>query len=211
MSPPSPPQLELALVSPFEITPADNLSFPRSVQSVWVVPLTVVGRFTKSRDLLRVRQDSLDNLRGHMEAKCRRWAEVTADLVASEPNAGASKTARASWRASSGGLVTPQAVPLSPPMTVKSQAVPATTWSSAKKTTTLSRGGACSASDGVNMPPAVKKWSSMPPRPLRDRQFRPGGSMKSLQPGGHHRQLRLSGCACSSSGVSMPPAAKKSW
>ncbi|KAM7198404.1 hypothetical protein V8F20_006165, partial [Naviculisporaceae sp. PSN 640] len=43
------------------------------VQSLWVVPLSVIGIFTKTRDLLRVRQDSVKSLLDHMKAECKSW------------------------------------------------------------------------------------------------------------------------------------------
>ncbi|KAK3687742.1 hypothetical protein B0T22DRAFT_350506, partial [Podospora appendiculata] len=54
------------------------------IQSVWCVPLTVIGRFTKTRELLRVRNDSLVNLRQQMAEKAKRWRECLADLKARE-------------------------------------------------------------------------------------------------------------------------------
>ncbi|GAB1319578.1 hypothetical protein MFIFM68171_09788 [Madurella fahalii] len=45
------------------------------IQSAWVVPLSVITRFTKSRQLLRLRQDSLDSLCRHMAERCWSWAD----------------------------------------------------------------------------------------------------------------------------------------
>ncbi|KAK3378722.1 hypothetical protein B0T24DRAFT_568271 [Lasiosphaeria ovina] len=56
-----------------------------NIQSVWSVPLTVIGRFHKSRDHLRVRHDSLDSLRAHMAQRCALWCESNRRLVAAEP------------------------------------------------------------------------------------------------------------------------------
>ncbi|KAM7197289.1 hypothetical protein V8F33_005717, partial [Rhypophila sp. PSN 637] len=50
------------------------------VQSLWAVPLTVIGKFTKVRDFLRVRQDSVDSLLSHMQARCRRWKECMSEM-----------------------------------------------------------------------------------------------------------------------------------
>ncbi|KAK0702070.1 hypothetical protein B0T26DRAFT_866153 [Lasiosphaeria miniovina] len=56
-----------------------------NIQSVWSVPLTVIGRFHKSRDHLRVRHASLDSLRAHMARRCALWCESNRRLVAAEP------------------------------------------------------------------------------------------------------------------------------
>ncbi|KAK4233997.1 hypothetical protein C8A03DRAFT_19029 [Achaetomium macrosporum] len=55
------------------------------IQSLWVVPLTVLKRFTKSRQLLRVRADSLDDLRRHMARGCKSWRKAVRDLETAEP------------------------------------------------------------------------------------------------------------------------------
>ncbi|KAK3319008.1 hypothetical protein B0H66DRAFT_533511 [Apodospora peruviana] len=59
----------------------NNLQMPKPraswvwVQSGWVVPLTVIGYFDKSNEILRMRANSLADLRAHMRAKCKRWKE----------------------------------------------------------------------------------------------------------------------------------------
>ncbi|KAK4107890.1 hypothetical protein N656DRAFT_681361, partial [Canariomyces notabilis] len=58
-----------------------------NIQSVWVVSLSVIGRFTKSRQLLRVREDSLSSLREHMAEKCARWLDSQKRLAAVLPPA----------------------------------------------------------------------------------------------------------------------------
>ena len=70
---------------------ADGRSMPKpraswlNIQSAFVVPLNVISTFTKSRHLLRVQQESLDELRSHMAAKCHQWNEATRLLVHHEP------------------------------------------------------------------------------------------------------------------------------
>lgn len=64
------------------------------IQSVWVVPVSVITHFTKSRQLLRLRQDSLASLCRHMAERCWSWAGcqqrlelLTACAAASQPRA----------------------------------------------------------------------------------------------------------------------------
>ncbi len=47
-----------------------------NIQSVWVVPISVLGVFNKSQEgHLRVRKDSLDGLTVHMSQCCRLWTQ----------------------------------------------------------------------------------------------------------------------------------------
>ncbi|KAK0715532.1 hypothetical protein B0H67DRAFT_464162, partial [Lasiosphaeris hirsuta] len=50
------------------------------IQSVYVVPLTVMGHFTKSRELLRVDKESFNTLREHMAKDCKAWKESLSRL-----------------------------------------------------------------------------------------------------------------------------------
>jgi len=70
----------------------DNKTMPKPkaswvyVQSVWVVPLTVLKGFTKSRQgLLRVEPESLASLRRHMAVANKNVAQVKRDLLGLEP------------------------------------------------------------------------------------------------------------------------------
>ncbi|KAK0724246.1 hypothetical protein B0H67DRAFT_567514 [Lasiosphaeris hirsuta] len=56
------------------------------IQSVWVVPLSVLRRFASGRRL-RVHRDSLIDLRAHMSEACGLWKEHTARLRRFEPSA----------------------------------------------------------------------------------------------------------------------------
>ncbi|KAL2018234.1 hypothetical protein VTK56DRAFT_1141 [Thermocarpiscus australiensis] len=68
------------------------------IQSLWVVPLSVITRFTKSRELLRVRADSLDDLRRDMARRCKSWDKGVRDLSTAEPRRPESGVpARGSW------------------------------------------------------------------------------------------------------------------
>lgn len=57
------------------------------IQSLWAVPLSVIGIFTKTRELLRVREDSVKSILDHMRAECKRWKECMAEMEAYERRA----------------------------------------------------------------------------------------------------------------------------
>jgi len=84
-----------------------------NIQSVWVVPLTVIGTFTKSRDLLRVRPDSIQSLKEHMELSCKGWKEAIEDLYSEEPEGSGCQRKEfphrnlASWRSGVRGSTSP--------------------------------------------------------------------------------------------------------
>ncbi|KAK3352686.1 hypothetical protein B0T25DRAFT_542551 [Lasiosphaeria hispida] len=58
------------------------------IQSVYVVPLTVIGNFTKSREVLRVDPTSLAMLRRDMAQGCNTWKESLSRLVEMDKKAG---------------------------------------------------------------------------------------------------------------------------
>ncbi|KAK5654282.1 hypothetical protein OQA88_7459 [Cercophora sp. LCS_1] len=80
---------ELAPSTPYRsLTLLDDKSMPKPeaswvyLQSVWVVPVTVLKGFTKSRQgLLRVSPDSMKSLRESMGRRCRTWTDVTRRLA----------------------------------------------------------------------------------------------------------------------------------
>ncbi|KAH8888413.1 hypothetical protein GQ53DRAFT_238664 [Thozetella sp. PMI_491] len=60
-----------------------------NIQSVWVVPVTVLGVFTKSREgHLRVSQDSLDDLTMHMRERSYQWTQRVKDARLAEQTDG---------------------------------------------------------------------------------------------------------------------------
>jgi hypothetical protein len=84
-----------ALVSdqrpPLRLRPGDRFPKPRTswvwIQSAWVVPLHLLGRFTKvpghSRGVkLRMLPESLEELCGHMAAVCLAWPDCQSRLAA---------------------------------------------------------------------------------------------------------------------------------
>ncbi|KAK4134492.1 hypothetical protein BT67DRAFT_455856 [Trichocladium antarcticum] len=85
-------------------------------QSIFVVPVSVLCRYNKAcGKQLRVRPDSLDFLRRHMEQRCRTWAIRQRDLRAAEQGAPPAQFASASsWRAPSQTTLPPPPNPPAP-------------------------------------------------------------------------------------------------
>ncbi|AEO66374.1 uncharacterized protein THITE_33314, partial [Thermothielavioides terrestris NRRL 8126] len=75
---------------PLSLVPGQALPHPRAswvyVQSAWVVPLSVLGRFTRVAGVLRVDPASLRDLRAHMEARCRAWSDCLRRLGLPPPS-----------------------------------------------------------------------------------------------------------------------------
>ncbi|KAI0449895.1 hypothetical protein F5B21DRAFT_519633 [Xylaria acuta] len=84
---------------------ADNKRWPK-VETSWVyihhpclVPVTTLLRYTKSRSQLRMEPKSLQDLLGHMEAKCWKFREQKAEIMAKRtPNLPTARNPQQSWR-----------------------------------------------------------------------------------------------------------------
>ncbi|KAI8946469.1 hypothetical protein F4801DRAFT_596452 [Xylaria longipes] len=84
---------------------ADDKQWPK-VETSWVyihhpclVPATTLINYTKSRSQLRMEPTSLQDLLGHMEAKCWKFREQKAEIMAKRtPKQPAAKNLQKNWR-----------------------------------------------------------------------------------------------------------------
>jgi hypothetical protein len=73
------------------------------VRNAWVVPVSVIGRFTGSEDVLQLQPGSLDSLRDHFGARCLTWHAELARLSDLEPPRDSySLTSHAGWLEATG-------------------------------------------------------------------------------------------------------------
>ncbi|KAK3294304.1 uncharacterized protein B0H64DRAFT_433490 [Chaetomium fimeti] len=115
-------ELPTATSPPLRLRPGQAMRKPRAswvyVPNAWVVPLTVLGRFSgvEGGDVVGMTPESLGELRTHMAERCGAWSDCQARLLAAEKSCSSGPSAAVLAVAPAAN---PAAAPLSPSPPVK--------------------------------------------------------------------------------------------